>query len=199
MANQDPRSLGNAAVIDLKTSPRMSKGLDYFLPNSQQIDIMFSPRGTVVGRLSGAGIIQFVLSDREDALLSKVLCASLWNDSTPYNIGDCVAPTVNPTASPLVGARNGFIYQLTGPSGGGTSGSTQPSWPVVAGTTVSDGSLTWTCLAAPDGCSNAKRERLIVSLKPATGMTAVHPVYVSQQTEDADPYRYAETGEVARQ
>ena len=46
---------------------------------------------------------------------------------------------------------------------------------------------------------SATRERLIVSLTPQTGMTAVHPVYVSQTTENADPFRYSETGEVAKQ
>ncbi len=128
MANQDPRSLGTGAVIDLRSPTAgallMSKGLDYFINNSQKIDIMFSPRGTVVGPLSGTGLVEFVVGDREDSLNN----VPLPNTTTP-----------NPTP---------------------------------------------------------KRDRVIVSLAPQTGMTAVHPVYIGATP---DPYRYAETGEVARQ
>lgn len=42
---------------------------------------------------------------------------------------------------PTVG--NGFYYKATA---GGTTGSSQPAWPVVIGTTVVDGSVTWTCI-----------------------------------------------------
>jgi len=40
-----------------------------------------------------------------------------------------------------------------------------------------------------------KRERFIVSMTPQTGKTNVHPVYIGTPS---DPYRYSETGEVAR-
>jgi type II secretory pathway pseudopilin PulG len=194
MANQDPRSLGNGAVIDLR-SPAfgallMSKGLDYFLNNNQRIDIMFSPRGTVVGPLSGTGVVEFVVGDRADSLLSAPLSSSFWQAGTNYRLGEAVAPTAGRTA---------FIYQVSAPAGGGASGSTEPTWPTTAGATVTDGAVTWTCLKSPDGSSSATRDRVIVSLAPQTGMTAVHPVYVPQVLENADPYRYAETGEVARQ
>jgi Tfp pilus assembly protein FimT len=123
MANQEPRSLGNNAVIDLT----LSKGLSTLLVSPQRMDIMFSPRGTVAGPLTGTGIVEFVLSDREDSVKG----ISLPTTTTP-----------NPTT---------------------------------------------------------KRDRLIVSLTPQTGMTAVHPVYVDPMGIIADPYRYAETGEVAKQ
>jgi prepilin-type N-terminal cleavage/methylation domain-containing protein len=111
MANQEPRSLGNGVVLDLS----LSRHLVWLGPN---LDVLFSPRGTVVGPLSARGIVEFVVSDREDSLNNKAL----------------TAPTV-------------------------------------------------------------KSDRVIVTLTPQTGKTAVHPVYADPN----DPYRYAETGEVARQ
>lgn len=123
MANQEPRSLGNDVVFDLS----LSKGLSYFVNNNLPIDIMFSTRGMVVGPLSGSGIVEFVIGDREDSL-----------------------------------------KQIPLPS------HAQPNPP-------------------------SKRERMIVSVTPVTGKTAVHPVYVDPTGASADPYRYAETGEVAGQ
>lgn len=122
MANQEPRALGNGVVLDLN----LSKGLAAF-GTSMQIDLMFSPRGTVVGPLSGTGIVEFVVSDREDSIKQ----IPLPNPTTP-----------NPTP---------------------------------------------------------KRDRLIVSLTPQTGKTAVHPVYIDPTGAITDPFRYAETGEVAKQ
>lgn len=122
MANQEPRSLGNGVVLDLN----LSKGLAAF-GSTLQIDLMFSPRGTVVGPLAGTGIVEFVVSDREDSLKGVPLPNS-----------------ANPNPTP-------------------------------------------------------KRDRLIVSLTPQTGKTAVHPVYTDPTGATYDPYRYAETGEVAKQ
>lgn len=126
MANQEPRVLGNAVVLDLS----LSKGLAYFTSNSLPIDIMFSPRGTVVGPLSGTGLVEFVIGDLEDSLLNV----------------------------------------------------TTPNWPT-----------------STNPNPTTKRERLILSLTPQTGKTAVHPVYIDPAGINADPFRYAETGEVAPQ
>lgn len=53
--------------------------------------------------------------------------------------------------------HNGYTYEVTAISGGGvtaTTGSTEPSWPMTPGNTVSDGSITWTCRAINTGQSN---------------------------------------------
>lgn len=123
MPNQEPRSLGNGVVLDLS----LSNGLSSLLVNSQRMDVMFSPRGTVVGPLAGTGIVEFTISDREDALKQIPLPTTL---------------TPNP----------------------------QP-----------------------------KRERMIISLTPQTGKAAVHPIYIDPTGANPDPFRYAETGEVAQQ
>lgn len=59
--------------------------------------------------------------------------ASAWGASTSYTVGDKVIPVASP---------NGFYYQATV---GGTSGSSEPSWPTAIGGTVADGGVTWTC------------------------------------------------------
>lgn len=61
-----------------------------------------------------------------------------WEPSTVYPANSTVQP--NPP--------NGFYYKS---SGGGTSGSSAPAWPVIAGQTVSDGSVTWTCVGTIEG------------------------------------------------
>jgi prepilin-type N-terminal cleavage/methylation domain-containing protein len=187
MANQEPRQLAPGVVLDLSKS----KGLSYLLSTPQRMDIMFSPRGTVVGPLAATGVVEFVLSDLQDALLGAPLSSYFWQASSSYSIGDAIAPT---------SGRGAFIYQVVSISASPpNSGMSEPTWPTVEGQTVTDGNLTWKCLASSDGCSSAKRERLIVRLSPQTGSTAVHPVYVSKATENGDPFRFAEIGEVAAQ
>lgn len=193
MANQEPRLLGNGVVFDLS----LSKGLNYFLNYNRPIDVMFSPRGMVVGPVAGSGIVEFVIGDREDSLRHAPIGSTLWQPNTNYAPYQAVVPSTG---------RNGFIYQVTSMSSiPGMSGGTEPSWTTTEGATFSDNNLTWTCYKSSDNNTNAKRERLVVSLTPLTGKTAVHPVYVSPgppaplNQQQGDPFRYAETGEVARQ
>lgn len=54
-----------------------------------------------------------------------------WRSSTSYPAGNYIVPTT----------RNGHFYR----SGGGTSGSIEPSnWPTASAATVNDGGVTWT-------------------------------------------------------
>jgi hypothetical protein len=54
-----------------------------------------------------------------------------WRNSISYPAGNYVGPTI----------RNGHFYR----SGGGTSGSIEPSnWPTASAATVNDGGVTWT-------------------------------------------------------
>lgn len=54
-----------------------------------------------------------------------------WTASTDFNTGDYIIPTSN----------NGHYYKETGT--GGTTGNSEPAWPI-DGTSVSDGTCTWT-------------------------------------------------------
>lgn len=60
-----------------------------------------------------------------------------WVASTVY--------TSNAIRKPTPSNRNGYCYKVTA-GGGGSSGGTEPTWPRVIGSTVTDGALTWTCL-----------------------------------------------------
>jgi hypothetical protein len=55
-----------------------------------------------------------------------------WQASTAYVLKDVVIPTT----------RNGFYYECTT---AGTSAGSQPTWPTTVGSTVVDGTATWTC------------------------------------------------------
>ena len=64
----------------------------------------------------------------------NVTTASNWAASTSYNVGDYVNPT----------SWNGYSYKCTV---AGTTGSTEPTWPTTIGDTVTDGTVTWECVA----------------------------------------------------
>jgi hypothetical protein len=59
-----------------------------------------------------------------------------WAASTTYAANDIRKPTPQ--------NRNGFRYKVTA-GGGGNSGSTEPTWPLEIGATITDGALTWAC------------------------------------------------------
>lgn len=59
-----------------------------------------------------------------------------WKPSYNYALADLSLPT----------KPNGYVYEVT--VDGGSSGATEPVWPVVIDTTVADGGLTWKCKAA---------------------------------------------------
>ncbi len=68
--------------------------------------------------------------------LWKTLRGTAWQASTAYTLGTVVVPPA--------GLENGFRYECTT---AGTSGGSQPTWPIVEGATVADGTVTWTCRA----------------------------------------------------
>lgn len=57
-----------------------------------------------------------------------------WTPNTAYSLNDMRKPSqLN---------RNGMRYKVTT---AGTSGATEPTWPDIVGSTVTDGGITWTC------------------------------------------------------
>ncbi len=70
---------------------------------------------------------------RPDAL--SYIAYDVWAASTLYPLNASRVPTVS----------NGYAYYV---STAGTSGATQPTWPVVSGSTVTDGTVVWSLAGA---------------------------------------------------
>jgi type II secretory pathway pseudopilin PulG len=67
LANQDPVELPTGISIDLDHSQLPAEwrlGGTY----SEEMDVMFSPRGIVTGSVAGTGLIHFLLADSEDTI-----------------------------------------------------------------------------------------------------------------------------------
>lgn len=60
---------------------------------------------------------------------------AVWASTTVYAAGAHARPTT----------QNGYYYRA---KFGGTSSGTEPGWPVVLGSTVTDGTVTWQCVSA---------------------------------------------------
>jgi hypothetical protein len=90
------------------------------LPSPPPSIAMFAAPIAGGARVNAVPIVQFSL---------------LWAGTTAYAAGALVVPNSN---------VNGFYFQTTA---GGTSGSSEPNpWPSTIGATVTDGSITWTCV-----------------------------------------------------
>lgn len=90
-------------------------------------------------------IIACKAASSADSLTLSSLIGKVWNlawvASTTYASNDIRRPT-QPN-------RNGYSYKVTA-GGGGTAGSSEPTWPTGIGLTVTDGALTWTCTSLED-------------------------------------------------
>jgi hypothetical protein len=86
--------------------------------------------------LTGNGYTQggITLSDRGVQYYPANAWPDSWSPSQAYVYGQVVRPQ----------ALNGWVYRCIT---AGTSGTGQPSWPVTAGATVSDGAVTWAATA----------------------------------------------------
>jgi len=69
----------------------------------------------------------------EPATYYEAVDPAAWLATTNYALGDAVRPV----------ARNGYVYEATADAG--SSAAAEPTWPTVAGQTVADGGITWTC------------------------------------------------------
>jgi len=91
------------------------------------IEVGTVPEGNVL--VIADGDLVYVI-EPDDTVTSVPLTLSNWASGTTYVAGDRVKPTTG----------NGFYYQAVN---GGTSGSTQPTWPIYLGETVNDNGISW--------------------------------------------------------
>ncbi len=97
---------------------RFPLGVDGFIAE-------FPSSGSDGGRFTG-GIFRHVVMSATVAGTRAAL--------TPYTVGQFLRP--------INAYYNGYVYKVTT---GGTTGSSQPTWPTTVGATVTDGDVVWTC------------------------------------------------------
>lgn len=184
-----PVLLPRGIVIDLRGS-RLPPDWG---PN-KRLDVLFSPRGTVIGSPAASGLLHFYLTENVAAEFGLPPDAQYWEANFTYTQGDWIIP--NP--------RNGYMYLWEiptpppSPLATGSSGGTQPTFPQSIGDMVTDGAVTWTAFEIGD--------RLLVSLFTQTGNISSHPIYLvdpppilGDPPPSTDAFRYATQGEVAGQ
>ncbi|MDD3493454.1 MAG: hypothetical protein PHZ19_08180 [Candidatus Thermoplasmatota archaeon] len=81
---------------------------------------------------------EFISSGGISAYEKKALSPQPWAKNTAYKVGDVVHPTV----------LNGYFYKCT--AAGTSHATTEPTWPTTVGGTVTDNTVTWTCIAMGD-------------------------------------------------
>lgn len=197
LPNQEPRLLPRGVVIDLDNSMLPTSWVTAVGPPSTystQMDVLFSPRGTVMGAVGATGRIHFVMADVTETnanLTAKTVTGMTpttyyalypqWAPSHDFAVGDWVVP--DPSSY--------LAYRVVGDTGT-SSGGGPPAWPTEPGQQVTDQDLTWQCVT--------KRTNLVVSLVTQTGNAASYPADVNARGVPlvVDPFFFAETGEVAK-
>lgn len=171
-------------------------GTDDFRLYSSQLDLMFSPRGSVTGSEAGGGKIHFVVDTLENI-------QSTWKGGTGYSEGDrVIVPARFITPTTLNWDLNFRPYdRIYVCKDAGTSGN-NPS--IFLGTpartddpdaTFSDGSVTWRV--------ELNTTPSILSIFTRTGNVSAYPMFFDNANATLsngvpDVFLYAETGETAK-
>ena len=142
---------------------------------SQYVDLIYSPRGGLVGEAAAGGIIHFYVCDKEESLLLKQeYAAPLVADS-----GDPVSPADVVELNIRIRAGLRFV----------PPDELRPS------------AAPWSASIATENEPYLSRDRRIVTIFGQTGSVSVHPVNATDADVNGfadDPYYYAEVGEVAK-
>jgi hypothetical protein len=105
-------------------------------------------------------------------------CANYWRPNEQFQGSETIRPLT----------ATGFAYQADG----GTSGAKEPRWPTALGGTVTDGAITWTCIAASTNGINALSSPSCTS--DPTGVT-VSAVSASESTKILATYAGGSLGQ----
>lgn len=105
-----------------------------FSDNPQQGVLYFGSNNAASG--AGSTKVQTVVNPGTDQVtLTPTNGLTAWATSVTQVVGDRVEPTT----------PNGYVYQCS--TAGDTDGTTEPTWPTVVGSTVSDNTCVWTCIS----------------------------------------------------
>lgn len=200
LSGEEPTLFPFGAGIDLTRSHlpaswiNSSTGLQ---TQSSQFDILFSPRGAVIGDEAGAGKIHFVIDTIPNMEFT-------WAANTNYAEGDRIQirPTKYGTGTApdmrFVPYDRTYLCTSGGTSGNspsiflyGPPGSPNPD-ARTEGATFNDGSVTWKV--------ELNTSTVLLSLFTRTGKVQANKLYIDDPgttyftTSGLDPFKYAETG-----
>jgi hypothetical protein len=99
--------------------------------------------------------------------------ANAWRPSAPYVVGALAVPS----------PPNGHMYICTN---AGTTNTTQPTWPTSSGSTVTDGSVTWTAdvAAGPPTFAAGTFANYATASNQPNATTGIRPVYTDDQLQE---------------
>jgi type II secretory pathway pseudopilin PulG len=142
---------------------------------SQYIDIVYSPRGNLLGESASGGLIHFCVCDAQDA----------------KNLKEQYINSLDPDPATALQKFNREL-RLTG----GT---------FVPADVIKASVAPWIAALDPNGEGYPVRDRRIVSVFTQTGAVSIHPVNALDSENNGagngfadDPYYYSEVGEVAK-
>jgi hypothetical protein len=184
----EPASLPEGTVIDLdgsripdawRPSSTLAAGGTGNALYSQYIDLVYSPRGSLMGDAASGGVLHLYVCDREDSvLLKEEFLKSL--DSDPAKAADL------------------FNSSLQSASGG---------LKFIPSDAIDPGSVAWAAGLGAAGEPYNVRDRRVVTISGQTGSVSIHLVNAGDGDSSGsnppngfadDPYFFAETGETAK-
>jgi prepilin-type N-terminal cleavage/methylation domain-containing protein len=113
LGDAQPVQLPRGTVIDLDGSqiPRSWRPFSLSESYSRQMDILFTPRGTVVGDTSALGIVHLLVSDASDVLKWKTAIDG--RNSTKYLVNSLpLVPAENTSATPPVVPKDRIVVTI---------------------------------------------------------------------------------------
>ncbi len=114
LGDAQPVQLPRGTVIDLDGSqiPRSWRPISLTATYSPQMDILFTPRGTVVGDTSALGIVHLLVSDASDVLKWKSVIDG--RNSTKYLVNSLpLVPAENTGATPPVVPKDRIVVTIS--------------------------------------------------------------------------------------
>jgi hypothetical protein len=142
---------------------------------SQYVDLIYSPRGGLVGEAAAGGVIHFYVCDKEESLLIKQ---------------EFAAPLVTDTGDPVSAADLVELNILV-----------RAGLRIIPADELRPSTAAWSANIATEDDPYLTRDRRIVTIFGQTGSVSVHPVNAVDTDLNGfadDPYYYAEVGEVAK-